>query len=72
MAFSTASSLLSPISRTCPSVRCFGFCDVESGLLEFEWDSAKAEANITKHGVSFEEAATAFGDFRSVTIPTTT
>jgi uncharacterized DUF497 family protein len=38
------------------------------GLLEFEWDSAKAEANIAKHGVSFEEAASAFGDFRSVTI----
>ena len=28
----------------------------------FEWDSAKAEANIRKHGVSFGEAATVFAD----------
>lgn len=24
----------------------------------FEWDSAKADANLRKHGVSFDEAAT--------------
>jgi uncharacterized protein len=30
--------------------------------LEFEWDARKAERNLTKHGVSFDEAATAFGD----------
>jgi uncharacterized DUF497 family protein len=28
--------------------------------LHFEWDVNKATANIAKHGVSFEEAATAF------------
>ena len=28
----------------------------------FEWDSEKAEANLRKHGVSFAEAVTAFGD----------
>ena len=28
----------------------------------FEWDAAKAAANLTKHGVSFKEAATAFQD----------
>jgi uncharacterized protein len=28
----------------------------------FEWDVRKAAANRTKHGVSFEEAATVFGD----------
>ena len=28
----------------------------------FEWDPRKAEANLKKHGVSFEEAVTAFGD----------
>jgi len=28
----------------------------------FEWDAGKAAANRTKHGVSFEEAATVFGD----------
>jgi uncharacterized protein len=30
--------------------------------LEFEWDPQKAAANLAKHEVSFEEAATAFGD----------
>ena len=28
----------------------------------FEWDARKAAVNRTKHGVSFEEAATVFGD----------
>ena len=28
----------------------------------FEWDAAKAKANLRKHGVSFEEAMTVFGD----------
>jgi len=30
--------------------------------LSFEWDARKAAANLRKHGVSFEEASTAFGD----------
>ncbi len=30
--------------------------------MEFEWDDAKAEANLQKHRVSFAEAATAFAD----------
>lgn len=30
--------------------------------IKFEWDPQKAESNLTKHGVSFEEAATVFGD----------
>jgi uncharacterized protein len=30
--------------------------------MQFEWDEAKALANERKHGVSFEEARTAFGD----------
>lgn len=29
---------------------------------EFEWDPRKAEENLRKHGVSFEEACTAFAD----------
>lgn len=37
------------------------------GLL-FEWDERKAEQNLGKHGVSFEEASTVFGDTLSVTI----
>ena len=28
----------------------------------FEWDSQKAATNARKHGVTFDEAATAFGD----------
>lgn len=30
--------------------------------IEFEWDPRKATSNRRKHGVSFEEAATAFYD----------
>ena len=30
--------------------------------LRFEWDAKKANANTTKHGVSFGEAATVFQD----------
>jgi uncharacterized protein len=30
--------------------------------LEFEWDPQKAAANLAKHRISFEEAATVFGD----------
>jgi uncharacterized DUF497 family protein len=30
--------------------------------IKFEWDPQKAESNLTKHRVSFEEAATVFGD----------
>ena len=30
--------------------------------LRFEWDPRKAAANLAKHGVSFAEAVTAFGD----------
>jgi uncharacterized DUF497 family protein len=30
--------------------------------LRFEWDPAKAAANLHKHGVSFDEAETAFSD----------
>jgi len=37
--------------------------------LKFEWDEKKAAANFRKHGVSFEEAASVFGDPLSLTIP---
>lgn len=30
--------------------------------LRFEWDPGKATSNLLKHGVSFLEAATVFGD----------
>ena len=35
----------------------------------FEWDPKKAEANLRKHGVSFTEAVTAFGDPLSINMP---
>ena len=36
---------------------------------EFEWNREKAESNLQKHSVSFEEAATVFFDPLSLTIP---
>ena len=35
----------------------------------FEWDGAKAAANLKKHGVSFEEATSVFGDPLALNIP---
>lgn len=37
--------------------------------LRFEWNSAKAVANVRKHGVSFEEARTVFEDDEALIIP---
>jgi len=37
--------------------------------LEFEWDPEKEESNLRKHGVSFHEGATVFGDPLSWTFP---
>jgi uncharacterized protein len=37
--------------------------------MRFEWDRDKAEANLRKHRVSFDEAATIFFDPLSATIP---
>lgn len=36
--------------------------------MQFEWDPEKAHNNVAKHGVSFEEATTVFGDPLAVTI----
>ncbi|MGR3177977.1 MAG: BrnT family toxin, partial [Candidatus Anammoxibacter sp.] len=30
--------------------------------MEFEWDAAKNQINIKKHGVDFDEAKTVFDD----------
>ena len=37
--------------------------------LAFDWDKAKANQNLRRHGVSFEEASTVFEDPLSITIP---
>jgi uncharacterized protein len=35
--------------------------------MEFEWDPRKSDANLKKHGLSFHEASTIFGDPLSIT-----
>jgi hypothetical protein len=37
--------------------------------VEFEWDTETAAVNLAKHGVSFDEASTVFGDPLAGTIP---
>jgi hypothetical protein len=36
--------------------------------IRFEWNPSKAESNRRKHGVSFEEARTAFADEQAIVI----
>jgi len=36
--------------------------------VRFEWDPEKAASNLTRHGVSFDEASTVFGDPLAITI----
>lgn len=35
--------------------------------MKFEWDNKKAEANLKKHQIAFEEAASIFGDPLAIT-----
>ena len=37
--------------------------------MEFEWDDAKNNSNIAKHGISFEDASLVFHDPNSITQP---
>lgn len=37
--------------------------------MDFEWNPQKADINNKKHGVSFEEASSVFGDALSITYP---
>ena len=37
--------------------------------LHFTWDATKARANVAKHGISFEEAETAFADEGAIVVP---
>ena len=39
-----------------------------SEIFEFEWDAAKALANASKHGVTFDQAATVFLDPLTITV----
>jgi uncharacterized protein len=38
-------------------------------MVNFEWDPGKARQNRRKHRVSFQEAATVFGDPLAITFP---
>lgn len=37
--------------------------------MRIEWDAAKARANVHKHGITFEEAETAFSDDFAIVVP---
>ena len=37
--------------------------------MDFEWDREKAQQNLRKHGVSFEEAVTVFYDSLATSFP---
>jgi uncharacterized DUF497 family protein len=37
-------------------------------VIEFEWDPAKASANLRKHRVAFREAVTVLADGLSITV----
>jgi uncharacterized DUF497 family protein len=39
--------------------------------VRFEWDPGKAESNLARHGVSFDEASTVVGDPLATTVPDT-
>lgn len=36
--------------------------------MDFEWNPNKAESNLRKHGISFQEAASVFGDDLGITV----
>ena len=40
-------------------------------MLHFEWDDQKAASNFLKHGVSFDEAVSVFGDAMALTFSDT-
>ena len=39
--------------------------------MNFEWDIQKAAGNLRKHGISFDEAVTLFGDVQALTFADT-
>ena len=51
--------------RGCGDVRELGLNDRQ---FEFEWDEAKAAANLRKHGVPFDLASTVFKDPQLLTV----
>lgn len=37
-------------------------------VYDFEWDAAKAVSNVSRHGVTFDQAATVFRDALALTV----
>ena len=66
----TCGTLLEALATAWSSCRVGAppYC-VRWSRLKFEWDPKKAAANAKKHGVTFEEASTAFADWDSITVP---
>jgi uncharacterized protein len=58
-----------PVRSIPASSSCAGASSVaevfEYGGLSFEWDPAKAQRTLAKHGVDFKDAATSFADVRA-------
>lgn len=51
------------MATACQSVQiCTLYVHYSVPDLRIEWDAAKARANVHKHGITFEEAETAFSD----------
>ena len=48
---------------------CTSYVHYDMADLRFTWDPAKARANLSKHGISFEEAETVFSDDNAVLVP---
>lgn len=42
---------------------------IDSGKIEFEWYPPKAQSNLKKHKVSFQEATTIFDDEKMLELP---
>ena len=40
-------------------------------MFSFEWDDPKAASNLLKHGISFDEAVSVFGDAMALTFADT-
>jgi len=37
--------------------------------MQFDWDPAKAKANLAKHGISFPQATAIFSDLDAIDVP---
>ncbi len=67
---SIVSRCVSPVFRASWTGRlCTLYVHFAVASLQFGWDPAKARLNLAKHGISFEEAETAFSDENAILLP---